>query len=328
MSGYDVVVVGGVNTDYLVKGERLPARGETLQGEVFQAGPGGKGANQAVAVARLGCRVGLIARVGEDDRGEAILRQLAAEGVDVAHVHRDHNAPTGVALILVDRSGEKQIFTALGANRRLTEADIDAAKDTIVSAKVLLAQLEVPVPTVALALRQARAAGVRTVLDPAPAVPLSEDILRLVDVIRPNASEAETLTGIPVQDRGSAAAAARILLSRGVGAVVVQAGNAGDLLLTSDEEQFMGRLAVESVDATGAGDAFAAALATSLAEERPLAEAAALGSAAAALATTKLGAQAGLPRRTELLRVLGRSAPEYQREGPPGRDPALGGGRG
>jgi ribokinase len=314
MSGHDVVVVGGVNTDYLVKGERLPRRGETLQGEVFQEAPGGKGANQAVAVARLGCRVGLIARVGQDARGDTILRQLSAEGVDVGHVYRDHDAPTGVALILVDRSGEKQILTALGANRRLSEADIRGAKDTIASAKVFLAQLEIPIPAVALGLRLARAAGLKTLLDPAPAVPLEEDVLRLVDVIRPNASEAETLTGVPVRDRASAAAAARILLRRGVGAVVVQAGDAGDLLLTPQEERFLPRLPVESVDATGAGDAFAGALAASLAEDRSLLDAATLGSTAAALATTKLGAQAGLPRRSELLRTVGQSG-HHQPEG-------------
>lgn len=154
---------------------------------MFQEASGGKGANQAVAVARLGCRVGLIARVGQDARGDTILRQLSAEGVDVGHVRRDHDAPTGVALILVDRSGEKQILTALGANRRLTEADIRATKDTIASAKVFLAQLEVPVPAVALGLRLARTAGLTTVLDPAPAVPLEEDVLQLVDVIRPKA---------------------------------------------------------------------------------------------------------------------------------------------
>jgi ribokinase len=318
MTRPDIVVIGGVNTDYVVRGERLPQRGETLQGEVFQEGPGGKGANQAVAIARLGCRVELIARLGKDERGQALLNQLSAEGVDVSRVHRDHDAPSGVALIMVDRSGEKQILTALGANQRLSEADIHSVKDTIQSAKVLLTQLEVPVPAVSLGLRLARAAGVKTVLDPAPAVPLSQDILQLVDVIRPNASEAETLTGVPVRDRDSAAAAARTLLSRGVGAVVVQAGDAGDLLLTPHEEQFLPRFSVESIDATGAGDAFAAALATGLAEGRPLTQAARLGSAAAALATTKLGAQAGLPGRTELLRFVGEAVPEPDEAQPPG----------
>jgi ribokinase len=178
MTRSDVVVIGGVNTDYVIRGERLPHRGETLQGELFQEGPGGKGANQAVAIARLGCRVELIARLGQDERGEALLSQLSAEGVDVSRVHRDRDAPTGVALIMVDRSGEKQILTALGANQRLTVADIHSVKDTIQSAKVLLTQLEVPIPAVSLGLRLARAAGIKTVLDPAPAVPLSQDILQ------------------------------------------------------------------------------------------------------------------------------------------------------
>jgi ribokinase len=308
VGGYHVVVVGGVNNDYLVKGEGLPKPGETLQGDLFQEAPGGKGANQAVGVARLGCQVALIARIGKDDRGTRTLDQLAAEGVDVALIHRDGNAPTGVALIMVDRSGEKQILTAPGANRRLTEADVAAAKEAIASSKVLLAQLEVPLPAVRLALELAKAADVTTVLDPAPAVPLPDDILRLVEVIRPNSSEAETLTGVPVHDRSSAARAARVLLDHGVGAAIVQAADAGNLLVTQDGEHLFPRIPVESVDATGAGDAFAAALAASLAEGRPLTEAAALGNAAAALATTKLGAQAGLPRRAELLRLLGQSA--------------------
>jgi ribokinase len=307
------VVVGGVNTDYLVKGDRLPGRGETLEGKIFQEAPGGKGANQAVAVARLGCQVALIARIGTDDRGKRILDQLTTEGVDVRYIRRDDDALTGVALIMVDRSAEKQILAAPGANRRLTEADVGAAKGTIASSKVLLAQLEVPLPAVTSALRLARAAGVRTVLDPAPAAPLSQDILQLVDVIRPNSSEAEAITGVPVRDRTSAARAARVLLGHGVGAAVLQAGEAGDLLVTANEEHFLPRIPVESVDATGAGDAFAAALAVGLAEERPLIEAASMGSAAAALATTKLGAQAGLPRREEVLRLVGQSAAEHPR---------------
>jgi ribokinase len=315
-TGYHVVVVGGVNTDYLVKGERLPAPGQTLDGEVFQEAPGGKGANQAVAVARLGCRVALIARIGADERGRKILDQLADEEVDVTYTHRSDEAPTGVALIMVDHSGEKQILTAPGANRQLTEADVRGAKKTIVASKVLLVQLEVPLPAVALALRLARAAGVRTVLDPAPAVPLAENMLKLVDVIRPNASEAETLTGVPVRDQGSAAHAARVLLGYGVGAVVVQAGEAGDLLVTPDQERLFPRLPVESVDATGAGDAFAAALAVSLAEGRPLTEAAVFGSAAAALATTRLGAQAGLPRRKEVRQLLEQFAGERRASEP------------
>jgi ribokinase len=307
VSGADVVVVGGVNRDYLVKGERLPAPGETLQGDSFQEAAGGKGANQAVAVVRLGGRAALIGRIGADHRGAATLAQLAAEGVDVTQVRREADAPTGVALIFTDRSGEKEILVAPGANLRVTEADVDAAREPIQSARVLLTQLEVPVAAVLHALRLAKAAGRRTVLDPAPAAPLSDDLLRLVDVIRPNASEAEALTGVAVVDAPSAERAARLLLDRGVGAVVLQAGEAGDLLVSRSERRLFPRHPVESVDATGAGDAFAAALAVGLAEGQPLADAAAFGSAAAALATTRLGAQAGLPRRSEVLELLARA---------------------
>jgi ribokinase len=310
--GYHVVVLGGVNNDYLVKGERLPQPGETLEGELFQEAPGGKGANQAVGVARLGCRVALIARIGKDERGTRMRDQLVAELVDITHLSRDDDAPTGVALIMVDHSGEKEILTAPGANRRLVDAHVAAAKTIITASKVLLVQLEVPLPAVKLALDLARAAGVKTVLDPAPAVPLSDDVLQLVDVIRPNSSEAETLTSVPIHDRTSATRAARVLLERGAGAAIVQAGESGNILVTPDEEHFLPRIPVESVDATGAGDAFAAALAASLAEARSLPEAAAFGSAAAALATTKLGAQAALPRREEVLRLLKHSAGEHR----------------
>ena len=307
-----MVVLGGVNTDYLVKGERLPKAGETLEGMEFQEAPGGKGANQAVAVQRLGCRSALIARIGPEDRGTRMLGQIAAEGVDVTFVRRDDRAATGVALIMVDGSGEKQILTAPGANRRLTEADVAAAEEIIARSDVLLAQLEVPLAAVTLAFRLARSAGARTVLDPAPAVPLPDDLLQMTDVIRPNASEAETLTGVPVRDRASAGQAARVLLDRGAGAAIVQSGGAGNLLVTSDEERFFGRIPVESIDATGAGDAFAAALAVGLAEGRALPEAAAMGSAAAAIATTRLGAQVALPRRDEVMRLLDRSAGNRQ----------------
>jgi ribokinase len=299
-----VVVVGGANTDYLVKGGQLPAPGETVQGELFLEAAGGKGANQAVAVARWGARVGLVCRLGADARGDALRTALDVEGVDVRHVYLDTEHATGVALICVDHTGEKQIITAPGANLQLTESDVDAAKATIVQAKVVVAQLEVPRGAVELALRLAKAAGAKTVLDPAPAVPLPEELLRLVDVIRPNSSEAEVLTNVKVQDPESAARAARVLLARGVGAALVQAGAAGDLLVTDEGEWLFSRFPVESVDATGAGDAFVAAVAVALAEGRALPHAAELGSAAAALATTQLGAWAGLPRRAQVSNLL------------------------
>lgn len=304
MARADIVVVGGINHDYFVRGTRLPGPGETLAGESFYEGPGGKGANQAVGVARLGARVALVSRLGADTRGDALHAALVDAGVDAAHIARDHERSTGVALIAVDRSGEKQIITAPGANQALSEADIDGAKASIAFARVLVVGLEVPLAAAVAALRLAKAAGARTILDPAPPVPLSEETLRLVDVIRPNAAEAEALTNVRVVDARSAAQCGRVLLARGVGAAIIQAGDDGDLVATSEEQHLLPLHAVSRVDATGAGDAFVAGLAFALAEGRSLVDAAAFGSAAAAFSTTRHGAQAGLPRREDLSPLL------------------------
>lgn len=305
MARVDIVVVGGANADYLVRGARLPIPGETVQGDHFHEGPGGKGANQAVGAARLGARVALVARIGSDARGEMLLSALLEARVDVRHVARDRGHATGIALISVAHSGEKQIIVAPGANLALSESDVDDAKESIALAKVVVAGLEVRLPAVAAALRLGKAAGARTVLDPAPAAPLSEELLRLCDVIRPNTLEAEALTGVKVRDGRSAAQCARILLTRGVGAAIVDAGTDGNLVATREEQHFVPRHAVDAVDATGAGDAFIAGLAAALAEGRTLVDAAHFGSAAAAFSTTRVGAQGGLPRREELASLLG-----------------------
>jgi ribokinase len=315
----DLVVVGGGNWDYLVRGPRLPGPGQTAEGDELHEAAGGKGANQAVAAARLGSRVALIARVGADARGDALLARLADERVDTSNVVRDPEAPTGVALILIDRAGEKQILTAPGANRRLTPRDVRAAEATISAARLVLVQLEVPLESVSEAARLAREAGLRVVLDPAPPVALPDELLGLVEVIRPNASEAEALTGVRVRSRADARRAASILLRRGVGAVAVPAGRRGNLLVWPGGERWLPHLPVESVDATGAGDAFAAALSVKLSEGASFAEAGPFASAAAALATTALGAQAGLPRRGEVEALLARTAGRRKRRTAGGR---------
>jgi ribokinase len=305
MARVDIVVVGGVNVDYLVRGPRLPGPGETVQGETFHEGPGGKGANQAVGAARLGASVALVARLGSDARGDMLHAALLDARVDVRHVSRDHDQSSGVALISVDHSGEKQIFTAPGANHTLSEADVDEAKASIALAKVLVVGLEIPLAVAAAALQLGKAAGARTVLDPAPARPLSEELLRLCDVLRPNAAEAEALTGVQVRSGRSAASCARILLNRGVGAAIIDAGEDGTLVATREEQHVLPRFSVDTLDATGAGDAFVAGLAVALAEGRSLFDAAHFGGAAAAFSTTRVGAQAGLPRREELVSLLG-----------------------
>jgi ribokinase len=301
---YDVVVVGKANVDYLVRGPKLPQPGQSVNGEQFQVAPGGKGANQAVGAARLGARVALIARVGKDPRGDSVVEALLKEGVEIHHLVRDASAFTGVALCQVGGNGEKQILSAAGANACLTAEDVRAADDALRSARVVLLQLGVPLPAVTEAIRIGRSARARVVLDPGPPAELPDELLRQVDVIRPNCSEALALTGVRVTGRESAREAAAALLRRGAGAAAVQAGEDGDLLFWNGGELWLPRFEVERVDATGAGDAFASALAVALAEGRSLREAGPFASAAAALATTILGAQASLPRRADLLAFL------------------------
>jgi ribokinase len=303
MKKYDVVVVGGANTDYVVKGRRLPLPGETVDGDFFLEAHGGKGANQAVACVRLGARVAFIGRLGRDRRGDEAIRNLRREGVHVSQVGREPGTPTGVALIMVDADGEKQILVLPGANHRLTITDIKRAAPLLRSTKILLIQYEVPIPALLLAAQIARKAGARIVLDPAPARPSPKQLLRLVDIVRPNASETEALTGLKVRNAATARRAAKKLFAAGIRAVALQLGDRGDLIIWREGEQWLPRLKVRTVDATGAGDAFAAGLAVALAEGRPYREAGLFANTAAALATTKLGAQPALPRRHEVIRL-------------------------
>lgn len=303
LEAFDVVVIGGANTDFLVRGPQLPKPNSTVEGEAFQQAPGGKGANQAVAAARLGARVALLARVGADERGRTLLAQLAEEQVDTRAIVRDGTEPTGVALVMVDEAGNKQIMTAPGANRGLTAAEIAAASELIASARVALFQLEIPLDAVAAGVQLARAAGAQVILDTAPPRALSEGLLRDLHVIRSNAAEAELLTGVHILDQRSAGKAASILTGRGAGSALVGAPG-GDLLATSDEQLWFPHFPVQTVDATGAGDSLVAALAVRLARGDTLFSATRFASAAAALATTRIGAQAGLPRHEDVLALL------------------------
>jgi ribokinase len=295
----DIVVVGGIDTDFLVQGPRLPGPGDSVRGHLFLESPGGRGADGAVGAARLGARVALVGRVGMDARGLALLKQLEGEGVDVSAVVRDSTAMTGVNMEMVDEAGRRQSLSSPGANLCLKPADILKAEERIFAARVLLVQLEVPLAAVSAAVHLARAAGTRVVLDPAPARSLPEDLLEAVHVIRPNAQEAEVLTGVEVRDRRSARRAAENLLRRGVGGAVVAAPD-GSLVLSSEGELWLPDMSLERADTTGAGDAFCAALAVALAEGRPLAEAARFAHEASALATMRLGALGGLPTRDQV----------------------------
>lgn len=303
-----VVVFGSINMDLVVRVGRLPAAGETLLGERFFSAPGGKGANQAVAAARLGAPTRMVGRVGADVFGATLRAGLRADGVDVAGVLDDPAAASGVALIQVDQSGENTIVVAPGANAALAAPDLARLDDALEGARVLLLQLEVPLETVLEAARLARARGVTVVLDPAPARPLPEALYALTDLITPNEHEAAALLGVAIRDQAQARGAARALLERGVGGALVKLGARGACWCGPDGARDLAPFPVAALDTVAAGDACNGALAVALAEGRPLDEALRWGMAAGALAVTRAGAQPALPRRDELLELLGSTA--------------------
>lgn len=299
-----VTVVGSLNMDLVIRTPRIPKPGETIIGTDFHTVPGGKGANQAVAAARLGADVSMVGRVGRDAFAKSLLDNLSAAGVDHVFVTQDPDAATGVALIAVDDSGQNSIVVASGANMRLSPADVDAASAAIAAAAVLLLQLESPLESVTQAAKVARAHGVKVILNPAPARPLPASLLSLVDVLIPNESETALLTDLPVGEQAEVERAAEALRKMGVGTVVLTLGDRGALLAQSGGTELFPAFEVEPVDTTAAGDAFVGGFAFALAAGRPLAEAVRWGNAAGALATTKLGAQPSLPTRQALEALL------------------------
>lgn len=300
-----IVVVGSSNTDMIIKVPHVPVPGETIIGGRFSMAAGGKGANQAVAAARAGGDVTLIARVGDDMFGEQAKEGFAKDNINVEHVLSDKGAPSGVALIFVGEDGENSIAVASGANANLSVSDIESASDCISSADILIMQLETPLETVRKAGSIASGGGVRVILDPAPAQPLSDDILKEVSILTPNESEAEILTGIKVQTEDDAGAAAEVLMAKGVETVIVTMGTKGAFVVTADCREFVAGFNVKAVDATAAGDTFNGALAVALAEGKALREATLFANAAAALSVTKLGAQPSAPTREEINKFLG-----------------------
>jgi ribokinase len=299
-----VAVVGSLNMDLVIRSPRIPLPGETIIGGEFHTAPGGKGANQAVAAARLGAQVSMVGRVGRDAFGSQLLENLAADGIEHNFVLEDREASTGVALIVVADDGENSIVVASGANAHLSPADVETSEAAIARADVLLLQLESPLETVTQAAQTARARGVTVILNPAPARALPGELLALVDVIIPNESETALLTGMPVENQAEAEAAAAMLRRRGVGTVILTLGERGALLSYERGTTIFPAYDVKPVDTTAAGDAFVAGLAVALAEGKSWATAVQWGNAAGALATTKLGAQPSLPTRTTVEQLL------------------------
>ena len=287
--------------DLVVKSPRIPAVGETILGSDFIMTPGGKGANQAVAAAKLGAEVYFIAKLGEDVFAEQSLKNFKKEGVNTKYVIQTEEAPSGVALITVDDAGNNVIVVAPGANQMLSPEDIRKAESDIISSGVLVAQLEVPLETVEFAAQLTNESGVLFILDPAPAQKLSPELLKMVDVLTPNETEARILTGIEVtSNRDSARTAAKKLLEYGVKSVILTMGAKGFLLANDDRMESVPAVKVNAVDATAAGDAFTGSLAVGLAQGWELFDAALFANQVAALSVTKMGAQSSMPAREEV----------------------------
>jgi len=294
-----VCVVGAANIDLISYVPRLPRLGETLHGTRFQMGYGGKGANQAVMAAKLGARVSMVTKVGRDVFGEGTLANFREWGVDAEHLLFTDEAFSGVAPIAVDPEGNNSIIIVTGANDLLTAEEIERARPAIAAASVLVCQLEIPVETSLGALRVAREEGVTTVFNPAPArAELPDELYRLSDVICPNEPETELLVGRPIA--GDEEAAARELLARGAGSVILTLGERGCLVVDAREARHVPVERVEAVDTTGAGDAFVGSLAYFLAQGRPLVDAAGRANRIAAISVRGRGTQTSFPDAAQL----------------------------
>ena len=305
-----IVVFGGINMDLVGTTRRMPMPGETVFGDSFHTAPGGKGANQAVAAARLGAEVRMVGRVGADEFGSTLIDGMRREGIDVSGVAVDTHNHSGTAIILLDGDRQNYIVAVYGANLACDNSQVDAAADALDGADALLLQLEVPLEAAMSAAELAKGRGVRVIWDPAPALQMGRDAYEVCDVLTPNQVEAEFLTGMPVEDSNSARRACESLLSGGVESAVVTLGEGGAYYATQDEQGFVAPFKVEVADTVAAGDAFAAALAVGMSEGRTLRDAVLLGNSAGALAVTKSGAQDAMPERgevDELFRTVGES---------------------
>lgn len=301
MTTNKIVVLGSCNTDMVVKSSRLPVPGETILGGTFMMNPGGKGANQAVAAARLGGKVIFVTKTGNDLFGRQSIELYNDENINTDYICSDPDLPSGVALITVDEHGENCIVVASGANGTLSPADIKDAEKEIASASILLMQLEIPIETVKYAAEKAKENNVRVILNPAPAQSLSNDLLKNIYMLVPNETEAEIISGIKVSDWDSAKKAADIICSKGVDIVVITMGSLGALLKDGNEYQKVPALKVNAVDTTAAGDTFCGAISVAISEGKSLAEAVKFANQCSAITVTRMGAQASIPYRKELL---------------------------
>lgn len=296
-----ILVVGSSNTDMVINSPHLPAPGETILGSSFFMNPGGKGANQAVAAARLGGKVTFICKTGNDIFGKQAAGIFENEGIDISYLIEDPDNPSGVALITVDDKAENTIVVALGSNATLNPADLEHSKNVIENAAIVLMQLEIPIDSVKYVAEVARERNIKVILNPAPACELSDEILKNVSVIIPNENEAEVLTGIKVDGIDTAKEAAKKLSSKGIETVIITLGPKGALVYHDGKFEHVKSVEVKAVDTTAAGDIFNGAFAVALSEGKELNEAVTFACKAAAISVTRKGAQASAPYKKEII---------------------------
>lgn len=298
-----IIVIGSANTDMTVKTSHLPLPGETILGGDFFMNQGGKGANQAVAVKRLGGDLRFVAKLGADVLGKQTLNAYASEGIDTRFIVIDEQVASGVALICVDNEAENSIVVASGANMQLKEQDVDPVLDEIQAGDILLMQLEIPLSTVVYAARKAYERGAKVILNPAPATALPRELFQYLNMITPNRIEAAMLTGIATDDENGLKRAVEEMCAWGVKNVIVTLGAQGSFVHEGADDYYVEACKVEPVDTTAAGDTFNGAVCVGLAEGMTLKQAVQMAAQASALAVTKLGAQVSIPYRKDLSNI-------------------------
>ena len=295
-----ICVIGSINMDLVVNVDEMPKKGQTLIGSDFKEVPGGKGANQAVAASRLGANVCMVGKVGSDGFGQNLLNQLKNNNVDTKYIQIEEGA-SGVALITVDKNAENAIVVSPGANFKLAQKDIDNCIDAIKESNVVVIQLETPIDTIKYALEKSKELDKFTILNPAPAVKLGDDIIKNVDLLTPNETELEILSGVSINNEDDILKAAQVMLEKGVKKLIVTLGSKGSLYIDKENKIYKKSYKVDAIDTTAAGDSYTGAIAVSLSQGKNVEDTIDFASRVGALCVTKEGAQTSLPTIEEVL---------------------------
>jgi ribokinase len=299
-----IAVIGSTNTEMIFKAPAIPAAGETVLGSLFSMSPGGKGVNQAIAASRAGGTVVFAGRTGNDIFGEQVFKVLHQDKIDTSYLIKDDALASGISSIVLNARGESGVTVTPGANSNLSENDLLQAKNSIISADVVLIQLDIPVKTVRFAADLARSSGVRVILNPAPALPVSDELLKSISILTPDASQAEILTGIKITDERSAELAGRILLERGLNRVIITLRSKGAMVIDNGGAEHVPGFKMSSIDTSVVNDVFNGTLAVGLAEGKNFYEAVLFANAAAAISASRSGTLPSIPYRNEILEVL------------------------